>query len=184
MFDLLPNTVALLRALDQAKLRFHFAWMNVLFTGYITDALAEVLWNATALLTLRSGGKQTSSSVKADFSHCFWKCRHLHGCLTRMRMVSVFSELLMWSLFKINFYPFPLSILILYMASVLLHQSVCVALYAPLHSPAQGSLMWCLFLPCRHLHHPLEITASACTYEVCSRFGGSSGDFWICLGFL
>jgi len=43
MFDLLPNTVALLRALDQAKLRFHFAWMNVLFTGYITDALAEVL---------------------------------------------------------------------------------------------------------------------------------------------
>lgn len=76
-FDLLSNTVPLLRVQDQAKSRFHFTWTNVFFTVYIT----EVFWNAAALLP-RSGVKQTSK-LKADFSHCFWRSQQSHGCLTR-----------------------------------------------------------------------------------------------------
>lgn len=110
MFDLLPNTTTQLRVLGQAKSRFHFTQMRVLFTIYIRNALSEVFWNGATLPTLRSEVKQTSSSLKTDFSHHFWKSQHLPGCLSRARMVSVFLKLLMWSLFKISFYPFPLTI--------------------------------------------------------------------------
>lgn len=76
-FDLLSNTASLLRVQGQAKSRFHFTWMNIFFTVYIT----EVFWNSAALLP-RSGVKQTSKR-RADFSHCFWKSQQSHGCLTR-----------------------------------------------------------------------------------------------------
>lgn len=64
-------TLLLSRVSGQARLRFYFTMIDVLFTICIRNALSEVFCNGETLPTLRSEGKQTSSSLKADFSHYF-----------------------------------------------------------------------------------------------------------------